>query len=431
MSWPDLSGIVNDARAAGGWLRDKAAAAGQAGVDRARALAAAAEARARQLANAAEARARALAAAAEARARQAAAAADRIARQQVRAAQAGVVDGLSGPVARGSQAYQGGKAVVVGAGCQISDAYDRARELFGMEPPAPVEPCPLQQAECGKVADGSLLVPTEQCPADAIATDPDDVPSALDRAKAATVQSQSQCCAGKSAAERNRTVYYVNGINTPPEAHCRTLRMLRDMTCGKVVGIANDTEGALTDAMRTGDARQMIKDELSGLAPRTYAGFSPAVHTMKEVMVNEAATGGQPLIYAHSEGGAITSLAAIRAKSMLAAGGMEDAMGNLSITSMGSAAPAWPDGPSYRHYIHTSDVVPNTLGLGDAARRPGAGAQVIRFSGRNGDFATERPGDTRPFATWSPGKDPVYDHYADSSYLPYINGEGRGCLGQP
>lgn len=431
MSWPDFSAIVSDAKAAGGWLRDKAAAAGQAGLERAKAAAAAAEAKARQLAAAAEAKARQLAAAAEARARQAAAAADRIAREKVRAAQAGAIDGLSGPVARGSQAYQGGKAVVVGARRQISDAYDRAREAFGLEPPAPVQACPRQQADCGKVVDGSFLVPTEQCPADAIAADPDNVPAALAKAKAASVQSQSQCCASKPASVRNRTVYYVNGINTPPEAHCKTLRMLRDMTCGKVVGIANDTEGAITDAMRTGDARQMIKDELSGKAPRNYAGFTPAVHTMKEVMVNEAATGGNPLIFAHSEGGAITSLAAIRAKSMLAAGGMEEAMGNLSITSLGSAAPAWPDGPKLKHYIHTSDVVPNTLGLGDAARRPGAGAQIIRFSGRNGNFATEQPGDTRPYATWSSGKDPVYDHYADTSYIPYMNAEQGGCLGKP
>jgi hypothetical protein len=410
------------ARAAGGWLRDQAAAAGQAGLDRARALA-----------NAAEARARELAAAAEARARQLAAAADRIARERARAAQAAIVDGLSEPVASGSRTYQQGRAVVRGAQQRVGQAYDRTRELFGMDPPCPASGCPQQRVAEAATVDGSFLVPTEQCPADSIPADPNNVPAALAQAKAATVQSDSACCQAQPASVRNRTVYYVNGINTTPASHCKTLRMLRDMTCGRVIGIANDTEGAATDAMRTGDARQMIKDEIGGGRARTYAGFTPAVTTMKEVMVHEATSGGNPMIYAHSEGGAITSLAAIRAKSMLASGGMEEAMGNLSITSMGAAAPAWPDGPNYTHYIHVQDVVPNTLGLGDAARRPGAGAEIIRFGGRAGagGFRTEQPGDTRPFATWSPGGDPVFDHYADTSYIPYINGAGSGCFGRP
>ena len=371
-----------------------------------------------------------MAAAAEAKARQAAAAAERIAREKARAAQAALVDGLSEPAAAGSKAYQDGKAAVVGAKDRVAKTYQDVRELFGADPPGPTANCP-KPALGGKATDGGLLVPSEQCPADAVPTDPNNVPAAIAQAKAKTPRSESACCQAQPASVRNRTVYYVNGINTPPEAHCKTLRMLRDMTCGKVIGVVNDTEGAMTDAIRTGDARQMIKDEMAGKAPRTYAGFSPAVHTMKEVMVDEATSGGHPMIFAHSEGGAITSLAAIRAKNMLTSGGMEEAMGNLSITSMGSAAPAWPDGPNYTHYIHTQDVVPNTLGLGDRALRPGAGANVVRFGGRDGGFATELAGDKRPFATWSPGGDPVFDHYADTSYIPYINGAGAGCYGKP
>ena len=454
MSWPDPSKIVDAAKAAGGWLYDKAAATGQAGLDRARELAAAAkdralqaaaeveararqlaaaaEAKARQLAAAAEAKARQLAAAAEAKARQATAAAERIAREKVRAAQAAAIDGLSEPVAKGSEAYQDGKAAVVGAKKRVGQAYDDVKSMFGMDPPCPTGKCPVVAAPSTKPTDGGFVVPTEECPAGSIPADPNNVPAAIAKAKAASPQSQSDCCKARPASERNRTVYYINGINTPPAAHCKTLRMLRDMTCGKVIGIINDTEGAATDAIRTGDARQMIKDEMAGRAPRDYAGFSPAVHTMKEVMVHEATSGGHPLIYAHSEGAAITSLAATRAKNMLASGGMEEAMGNLSITSMGGAAPAWPDGPIYKHVIHVQDVVPNTLGLGDKALRPGAGAEIIRFGGREvGGFATEQVGDKRPFAMWSPGGDPVFDHYADTSYIPYLNGAGAGCFGKP
>lgn len=132
-------------------------------------------------------------------------------------------------------------------------------------------------------------------------------------------------------------------------------------------------------------------------------------------------------VVAHSEGGAITSLAAIRAKRALANGGMSDAIGKVNITSRGSAAPAWPDGPNYTHYLHVNDPVPSFLGLGDAAERPGAGANVVRFGGREKNFPTEGDaGFKRPFSATS-----LDDHYADSSYLPYINERSGGCHGKP
>jgi len=433
MSWPDPSAMWQGAKAAGGWLRDKAAAAGQAGVDRARQLATAAEAKARQLAAAADAKARQLAAAAEAKARQAAAAAERIAREKVRAAQAAVVDELSGPVASGSDTYQRGKAQVLGARDKVTGAYGKAKEMFGLAPPSPTTGCKKSGRLGDRAADGSFLVPTEACPADSIPVGDDGVAPAYAKAKAASVSSTSKCCAAQPPAVRNRTVVYVNGIMTTPEKHCNTLRLLKDMTCGKVVGILNDTENEniAIDSIRTADARQMIKNEIGGNGtPRDYPGFSPSVKTMRDVMVLEATGGGNPQIIAHSEGGAITSLAAIRAKKVLAGMDEAGAMRNLDITSMGSAAPAWPDGPNYTHYIHLEDVVPNTLGLGDAARRPGAGAEVIRFGGRNGDWKTEQPGDMRPWIPITPGKDKIADHYADTSYLPYMNRENKGCLGK-
>lgn len=386
-SAPPPSRVAQAVRGAGGWLRNKVAAATNA-----------ARAKASQLADTVQ--------------------------RKVYDAATGVkpetVDRLSERYAGATRAYQNAKAAV-------NDKIERVKRIFGADPPqACVSNCPAAGPQ-----DGGLMVPTDQCPADAIPIAEGGVPAAIAKAKAATVSSESRCCAAQPPSVRNRTIYYVNGVNTTPAGHCDTLRKLRDMTCGRVIGVLNATEGLATDATRTGDARQMIKDEIGAGLPRTYPGFTPAVQTMKEIMVDEAMNGGQPQIFAHSEGGAITSLAAIRAKAMLKSGGRGDAMSNLEITSMGAAAPAWPDGPRYTHYVHVSDVIPDKLGLGNPNARPGKDARVIRFDGYGNQFQTEAGTPLPQFKGWQPGSDPLAEHYADSSYLPYINGAGQGCLGQP
>lgn len=392
------------AKAAGQWVKDKVVSASHAAVEKAR---------------------------------QAADAVDRAARDTVRSGIHKGTDAGSDAVGAASEAYQGAKAKLVAGADRIGQAVDGIKKRFGMEPAnAPKAPCP-KCAAAGEAPDGSLLVPSDDCPADAISRGPGGIKEALAKAKAASSPSKRDCCARKSAAERNRTIVYVNGVNTSPEAHCKTLRNLQNMTCGKVIGVLNRGEGLATDAIRTNDARLRIKREIGGGPANDYAGFSPAVTTMKDVMTLQAASGEPTTIFAHSEGGAITSLAAIRAKTTLAKGGMPGAMGNLDVVSMGAAAPAWPDGPNYTHYIHVQDVVPNALGLGDAAQRPGAGANVVRFGGREGKFYDVTGNDKKPYLPVTPinpfkGRvDPIADHYADSSYLPYINAQSGGCLDTP
>lgn len=357
---------------------------------------------------------------------------DRAARSVVRGGQAAIVDTLSVPVAKASQAYQAIKAPIVAGAEAVGRTMDKVKKWFGAQEERVVAPCPFKE-----VPDGALMLPSEACPGDnvPIPEGEEGVMEAMKQAKAADVRSTSKCCAGRPAADREKTLVYVNGVNTSPEAHCKTLKMLRDMTCGRVIGVMNASEGILTDAVRTADARDMIRNEIGGDGkPRTYSGFTPAVKTMQDVMMVQALSGEQTEIYAHSEGAAITSLAAIRAKSELASMGEVGAIGKLGITSMGGAAPAWPDGPKYRHYVHEQDVVPNTLGLGDAAKRPGEGAQVVRFGGRNGKFKDVGPGDKKAYGTFTPGWDPLADHYADTSYLPYIDQKlkqgGESCLGK-
>ena len=358
---------------------------------------------------------------------------DRATREKVRGAQAATVDSLSVPVAKVSQGYQSAKAPVIAASDAIGRTMAKVKQWFGVDDQRLlVTPCPFSV-----VPDGSLILPSDGCPGDhvPIPAGKDGVAIALAKAKASDVRSPSKCCAGRPAADREKTIVYVNGVNTTPEGHCKTLKMLRDMTCGRVIGVMNSSEGLLTDAVRTADARDMIKNEIGGDGvPRSYTGFTPAVNTMQDVLMVQAVSGEQTEIFAHSEGAAATSLAAIRAKTNLASMGESDAVGNLSITSMGGAAPAWPDGPNYKHFLHEQDVIPNTLGLGDAAKRPGAGAEVIRFGGRNGIFREVGAGEKMPYGTFTPGKDPLADHYADTSYLPYIDQQlkksGQSCLGQ-
>jgi len=71
---------------------------------------------------------------------------------------------------------------------------------------------------------------------------------------------------------------------------------------------------------------------------------------------------------------------------------------------MGSAAPNWPDGPQYEHYVHVDDLTPTPFGLGhdgaDDAKRVGAGAKVTRFSG---DPHSGLPFESaKPVTSWTP-----------------------------
>jgi hypothetical protein len=402
---PPLFGqlVAKAAKTAGGWLLEKAQEASVAALKKARELSDAVE---------------------------------NAARTGVRRAEANLVDTLSEPVANASEAYQDAKLRANLAREQVNAGVARVKTLFGLNPPQNVaRPC--TRGNCspsGPPPDGSMMVPSDDCENDFVPIPGDDnggVPAAIATAKAKSTPSKSKCCEAKSTAERSRTIFYVNGINTTPTAHCQTLRMIRDQTCAKIVGVMNSSEGKLTDAMRTGDARAMIKSEIGGGAARTYAGFTPAVKTMQDVVFFGAAKGETVEIYAHSEGGAITSLATIRAKAALEDADLPSNIGNVTIVSMGSAAPAWPDGPKYLHYLHDEDPVPSLLGLGDAARRPGVGAKIVRFGGRNGDYHSD--GDNGFKRSWipvAPGKDKIADHYADTSYLPFMNQSG-GCFGKP
>jgi hypothetical protein len=104
------------------------------------------------------------------------------------------------------------------------------------------------------------------------------------------------------------------------------------------------------------------------------------------VVVKETVAGNPPEVWAHSQGGAITSLAMYDASNQLSAGGYTDPKGNpvtlenVKVNSYGAAAPSWVKGPQYTHYVHKDDPVPTLLGIGE---KPAP--NVVHFSGKQGD----------------------------------------------
>lgn len=283
---------------------------------------------------------------------------------------------------------------------------------------APITPCP----DC--MQDGDFMILNEEgaCQRIAVGASHVEAQAAITEAKASTAPANSPCCKGKSNAQRSKIQYYTNGINTDAVSHCDTLKKLAEISCSRVVGIFNDTEGALKDAKRTADARQFLRDEMNGKTVREYNGFSPSVETIQKTMEIELLSGNEFNIIAHSEGGANTSLGTNRAIQSLKASGDSGLVQNANITSMGSAAPIWADGPNYNHYIHVNDTTPNLLGLGDSDHNGGAGSKVLRFSGSKSAGFTDNPM-KRPYVPASP----VRDHSITDSYFEYYNVTEGGC----
>lgn len=334
-------------------------------------------------------------------------------------ARAGAVADAAASIGRAGRAIGRG---VDTARTGVENMLARVGIEFGNEPiGGTTESCP----NCPPASrDGDFMIPNANGGCDPIEAQGtiQDTAAALEQARSSSVRSEGDCCKGKSAAERDRVVFYTNGIKTDSASHCATLKRLRDITCARVVGVLNDTEGPLTDALRTGDARGFLRQELKGTHSTRYEGFSPAVETLRRSAVQELLAGRGFEVFAHSEGGAITSLAMVDTRNTLAGLGEAVRMGQVRVTSMGSAAQVWIDGPKHTHLIHVNDTTPNLLGLADSNRHAGSGARVLRFTGSKADGFQQEPL-KRPFAPTSP----VRDHSVDDTYLEFYNEVNGGC----
>jgi hypothetical protein len=312
-------------------------------------------------------------------------------------------------------------------GRKVSTALDKVKSVFSDSKPAePVAPCPLNPSKDVDF-DGTLIsYPGGKC--DAVTSKGQKVgPEAIANAEANAYESQSACCQTK---RRNgmapRTIVYVNGINTNKSTDCGTLKAIGDATCAKVYGVYNATEGFYRDAVQTSQDRKAIAAANEGHPPRTGDGRNPAADTLAR-LIKSKRLNGEPLeLWAHSQGGAVSSLALYDAKNALDTAGIPDGLKGVQVKSFGSAAPEWPNGPEYEHYVHVNDFTPVTFGLGDDQASDGSdageGAKVIRFSGdpSGGPFATDHLQKSAMPA-------PTANHDVTGTYLKMETQQHGGC----
>jgi hypothetical protein len=304
----------------------------------------------------------------------------------------------------------------------VASSYEQVQKSFAPAPPSTiVSPCQTNaNPAADKAADGWLMAPS----GDGCALVPPQEGAAS--ARAASRLSNSKCCQMRRAAgEQPREIVYVNGINTTRETHCATLRAIADQTCARVIGVYNATEGFSADA--TAEDRRLIKAAASGAKLRTHDGRNPAVDTLSDVLLQDRRANTPTELWAHSQGGAVASLAVYEAENEYSMEERRAAPTLLKVKSFGSAAPKWMDGPEYQHFVHVNDATPTLLGLGASSfgdrSSAGAGASVVRFSGD--------PNSAEPFETESPEADMIpklsADHDIVQTYLKMERQRNGGC----
>lgn len=345
--------------------------------------------------------------------------------QVYEAAQAKARDKLRDVADSGYDSVAGGVEKARRAKETVRKGYGKVREAFGAQPAgSPICNCPGNTKDGIKDADRDGWMMAPQGPGKPCVAVPPGK-TALADARAKAVPAQSPCCTAKRAGQPTRDIVYVNGINTNQADHCETLNQIAAQTCGRVVGVYNATEGMSADAMQTGQDRRLIKAASSGKSIPTQDGRNPAVDTLSKTISQELRAGRPPEIWAHSQGGAVTSLSLFQARNDRAiATGNPDPLAGVKIKSFGAAAPTWPDGPGYEHYVHVNDATPSLFGLGHGpagdAANAGAGAKVIRFAGdpAGGPF-------TRPDLDWTPAG--TSNHGVGDTYLKMEKQINGGC----
>jgi len=290
---------------------------------------------------------------------------------------------------------------------RISDFF---RRIFGGDKGGPCvdcssEPLPRSNAE----ADGLYMMTDGKSTSD------------LDTAKADAVRPAPDfaCCKGK--VKEDRVIYYVNGIKTKQHDHMATLLRLAHTLCAKVVGIYNATDGFPRDAVQTATDRDLIDKAAAGGEVK-LDGRNPAVDSVSRLIEQEVSAGNRVELYAHSQGGAVTSLGMYSAQNQLGKAGMANPLSGVSVTSMGSAAPQWPTGAHYDHRAHVDDWTPMGLGL------PNDQLHLFDGPGKDGQFIQKgEPGYEADMLA------PANNHFVDTVYIRELAAErqkqGKGGCG--
>jgi pimeloyl-ACP methyl ester carboxylesterase len=175
------------------------------------------------------------------------------------------------------------------------------------------------------------------------------------------------------------TVLFVNGINNSRQDVQESMQALANQGGYNVVGVFNASRGTAMDvAQSIGD-----KWGISG---------NPATATLRDQVLGELRAGRDVHLFAHSQGGIITSGALGEVKDRLTSQYGEqranEMMNRIRVETFGGAAWRYPDGPQYIHRYHTGDPVSTSFGQGlpwwvspaaAMARNPGANATTVRI----------------------------------------------------
>jgi len=186
-------------------------------------------------------------------------------------------------------------------------------------------------------------------------------------------------------------IIQVNGINTNLAGQqAEMARLQQQNPNARVIGIHNATEGFGNDIL------QSIQD-LRG------AGGNAATASLQQTILGELRAGRPVHLVGYSQGALITSRALDGVRSTLiqdhsrqiraanprmpasqvqaeAVRRAEAQMGNIRVETFGGAAPSYPNGPQYVHYVNRGDPVAMLVGLGPLGTGRGRNAQVHYFN---------------------------------------------------
>jgi hypothetical protein len=213
------------------------------------------------------------------------------------------------------------------------------------------------------------------------------------------------CEEGNTDGDETRVIFYVNGIRTDTDTHCETLQAIANKTGAVTIGVLNETEGAVKDIWQTTWDRFTVQVENKladwGIDKTVSIHENDSAVLLANLVVQRIRQGKHVEIWAHSQGGAVTSLALHRALRALVREGLypvtddkgEQVKDRIRVVTFGSAASQWPEGlwpkgPVYTHYVHLRDATPSALGVGAfgnfltlGKKRAGGDANMVFFDG--------------------------------------------------
>ncbi len=233
------------------------------------------------------------------------------------------------------------------------------------------------------------------------------------------------CDEGNSGGDETRVIYYVNGIRSTPDKHCGQLEAIANLTGAVTIGVYNESDGGIKDVWQTAQDRFTITMENAlakfGIDQTVKIHENKAATMLTNLIVQRVRAKKRVEVWAHSQGGAVTSLALHRAIRALEAEGSWPVMRDgqldyaaINVVTFGSAAPKWPfggfpKGPTYTHYVHVRDATPSAVGLGAwgdyttaGAKNAGDDAKMLFFDGEPADPETFDPADPADYFTEIP-----------------------------